>query len=452
MSKDFRAAIADLQATGELKHVKRQVRAEYEVCGVLRKTKGQIPICFERIDSYQSPMVCSLAGTRQLLARHLNTTPESLAQHLTHALVNPIPCQQVTNPPAQQNVVHAPFCVSDYFPVLDYYQKDAGQFFISGVMVAKDLEGKKTYTSIRRMQYLGDNRFTILITSHEMKQQFEVFRQQKQPMDIAIMFGVHPAVMLASQLSTHLYQADKFAVTGGLLGQPLDVAPCKTVDLDIVADAEVVFEGHVRQWVTHTEGPFGEMAGYYGQVLDLPVVEFTAMTYRDHPIFQTVAPGGYEEKLAMALPREVTLLQTIRQTVPSVQAVHITIPGAGRLHAVVQIKKTSPTDGRQAAMVAFAADKDLKHVVVVDEDVDLFDLEDVEWAIATRVQADRDVFILGGMAGSPLEASHLVQGSSAKMGIDATCPLGDSRFERIYVPNEEHIRLEDYIGGDGSWQ
>lgn len=447
MSKDFRNFIEELEKTNEILHVKKQVSSEYEACGVLRKTKGILPICFEKIDNYKCPMVCSLGGSRELLARSLGIEKKEIIPQMMNSIVNPIRCNKVKNAKVHENVVLAPFDVSEYFPVLKYYEKDAGRFFISGIMVAKDMQGNKTYTSIRRMQYLGGNKFTILITSIEMKHQFKEYEQMKTPMDIAIMFGVHPAVMLGSQISTHLYNIDKLNVTSALIGEPLDIVKGKTVDLDVLADAEVVFEGKVYQWEKATEGPFGEMAGYYGKVEDLPIVEFTAMTYRNNPIFQTVAPGGYEEKLSMALPREVALLNAIKQTVPSVLEVNITIPAAGRYHAIIKIKKNTVSDGRQASLVAFSADKDLKHVVVVDEDVDIFDPEDVEWAIATRVQADKDIFIIGGMAGSPLEASFGISGTSAKMGIDATSPIGDNRFDRIYVPNEENINLKDYIGG-----
>lgn len=147
----------------------------------------------------------------------------------------------------------------------------------------------------------------------------------------------------------------------------------------------------------------------------------------------------------MGIAREVGLLQTIRQTVPGVRAAYITPPSLGRLHAVVQVHKVAPTDGRQAALAAFASDKDLKHVVVVDDDIDPMDCEQVEWAIATRFQADGDLLVVPGCAGSPLEPSHLQRGATAKMGLDATYDHCDKRFVRTSVPGEDGIRLEDYL-------
>lgn len=445
MMRDFRSLYKKLEDEKRILHIKKPVRWKHEAPALLKKTRGEMPVCFDAVEGYTVPLAAGFGGTRQLLAESMSIRPEELAAHLAGAIVSPIPVHTVTRPPVQENVVTAPFDLSQYFPILQYNEQDSGQYLVSGVMTARDVSGQKLYTSIRRMQYLGGNRFTILITSHEMKRQFEYYERNRQPMDIAVMFGVVPAVILASQISTHLYDINKLDVTGALLGESLPVTRCKTVDVDVLAEAEVVLEGRVKPWMKHTEGPFGEMAGYYGQVADLPVVELTAVTFRNNPIFQTVHPSGSEEKLPMALNREVVLLNTIRQTVPNVKQVHITPGGAGRYHAVVQIRKTLSSDGRQTALAAFAADKDLKHVVVVDEDVDIFNPEEVEWAVATRMQADRDIFIVGGAGGSPLEPSHNLTGTSAKMGLDATAPVGDPHFERTRIPGEENVRLEDYM-------
>ncbi|RCO08209.1 UbiD family decarboxylase, partial [Bacilli bacterium] len=133
------------------------------------------------------------------------------------------------------------------------------------------------------------------------------------------------------------------------------------------------------------EGPFGELAGYYGTRTPQPDVEFSAVTYRDNAISQTIFPSSYEERLPMALVREATLLSTVRQVVPNINDVHIPMGGVARYHAVIQIEKKHDGDGKHAALAAYASDKDLKHVVVVNDDVDIFDSDDVEWAIATRV-------------------------------------------------------------------
>lgn len=445
MTPGFRELIEYYEREGKLLHIKRPVDPRYEAAAVMKKTKGKIPMLFERVGSYQTSMVCGLGGSREAIAESMGIVPENLVSHLTDAIIHPIPVTPVQSAPVQEQVIKAPFDLDKYLPVLTYNELDCAPFLVAGMMTARSADGTKLYTSIRRMQYLGGNRMTILITSNEMKEQFAYYESIRQPMDVAIMIGVPPAVVLGSQISTHLFNVNKLDVSGALMGRSLPVVRCKTVDIDVLADAEFVLEGRIQTWVKETEGPFGEMGGYYGKVEPLPVVEFTALTCRKDPVVQAIFPSGFEEKLPMAINREVVLLNTVRQTVPGVRAVHITPGGIGRLHAVVQIHKTGPADGHQAALSAFASDKDLKHVVVVDDDIDIFDLEQVEWAVATRVQADRDVFIVPGANGSPLEPSHLISGTTAKMGIDATAPLGDPHFIRTHIPGEENIRLADYV-------
>lgn len=428
-----------------LRHVSRPVRSQFEIAALLKKTDGRVPVCFSHVDDYPVPLVAGLGGTRELMAAAVGCRPGELAARLADAIVHPLPVRRVPFGPVQENVAAAPFAIDGLFPVLQYNERDSGRFLVSGVMVAKDLSGTRLYTSIRRMQYLGGNRCCLLVTSDEMKTQLQEYARRREPMEIAVMCGVPPAVVLGSQISTHTYHANKLDVTGALLGAPLEVVHCKTVDLDVLADAEIVLEGRVKPWELETEGPFGELAGYYGKVSRQPVAEFTAMTYRSRPIAQTILAGSCEEKLPEALAREVALIAAVSQTVPGITAARITMAGVGRFHAVIQLQKRGEGDARQAMLAAFSADKDLKHVVAVDTDVDPFSPADVEWAIATRMQADRDLFIVPGAMGSPLEPSHGLRGVTAKMGLDATKPLGHPEFERTHIPGEEDLDPESYF-------
>lgn len=440
----LRALLDDWETRGILARVKKEVDPKYELGAVLRHFNGAKPIFFEKVKGYNSPMVGGLGGDRGLMADSMGINEREIIPKLIESIVNPIPTRKLGTGPVHENVVMGEFDLDDLFPIPIYHAEDSGQYYVSGVMVVKDITGKKRYTSIRRMQFLGRNRTNILITSPELYSQYKYYEERNEPMEIAVMFGVVPAVVLSSQISTHLYHTDKLDVAGALLGQPLDVVQCKTVDLEVLAEAEIVLEGKMLPHERETEGPFGELAGYYGTISGQPVVEITAVTYRNDAINQTIFPSSFEERLPMALVREATLLSTVRQVVPNVKAVHITMGGVARYHAVIQIEKLSEGDGKQAALAAFASDKDLKHVVVVNEDVDIWNPSDVEWAIATRVQADEDIFIVPGAKGSPLESSHNIKGVTAKMGIDATYPLAHAKdFKRTSVPID--INIEDYL-------
>ncbi|SEU20951.1 UbiD family decarboxylase [Paenibacillus sp. NFR01] len=443
---NIRALLGRWEQDGRLLRIRREVDPRYEFGAVVKADKGQHPLLFERIKGFGVPMTAGLGGSKELLADSMGMAPEDLLPDLIRAIVTPLPTRSVERAPVHENVLTRGISLEKLFPVCTYHAEDSGAYYVSGVMVVKGEDGRKRYTSIRRMQVLEGNRTGILITSPELLQQYREYEARGEAMEAAFMFGVVPAVVLASQISTHLFHADKLEVASALLQQPLDVVRCKTIDLEVLAEAEVVFEGRILPGVREPEGPFGELGGYYGGQSDQPVVEISAVTYRNQPIWQTILPASYEEKLPMAISREIALLSSIRQVVPGVLDVHITLGGVGRYHAVIRIRKTQEGDGKTALLAAFAGDKDLKHAVVVDEDVNLFDPLDVEWAIATRVQADLDLFIVPGAKGSPLEPSHNLRGVSAKMGIDATCPLAEAwHYRRTHIPGQDEIRLEDYL-------
>lgn len=425
--------------------VKREVDPVYELAAVISK-KDRQPFYFEKVKGYSIPMVAGLGSDRGLMAESLGISEDQLIPKIIDSIVNPLPTTKVHTGPVQENVIMGDIQLDDLFPICTYNELDSGAFIVAGVLVVKDVTGKKRYTSIRRMQYFGGNRCGILITSPELFEQYTYYEQRGEPMEVAIMMGVVPAVVLSSQISTHWYHADKLNVAGAMLGASLPVVQCQTVDLEVLAEAEIVLEGRMLPHIREVEGPFGELAGYYGVQSPQPIVEISAVTFRNNPICQTILPASFEEMLPMGLVREVTLLSSVRQVVPGVKAVHITMAGVARYHGVIQIQKRTEGDGKQALLAAFASDKDLKHVVVVDEDVDIFNPAEVEWAIATRVQADLDVFIVPGAKGSPLEPSHNLRGVTAKMGIDATIPLrAKEYYQRKRIPGAEQIKLEDYL-------
>ncbi|SHF92996.1 UbiD family decarboxylase [Ornithinibacillus halophilus] len=442
---NLRELLTNWEKRNLLYRIKKEVNPEFELGAVIRSLNGEQPMLFENIKGYNVPMVAGLGGDRKLIADSVGIDESELILKMVDSIINPISTNLVPTGPVHDNVVMGPFDLDDFFPIPTFHEDDCAPYYVSGILVVKDLDGEKRYTSIRRMKFIDGNRTNIVITSPDLYKQYKYFEDRGEPMEVAVMFGVVPAVVLASQYSTHLYNTDKLDVASALLGQPLDVVKCKTVDIEVLAEAEIVMEGRMLPNERDPEGTFGELGGYYGGNMPQPIVEMSAITYRDNPISQTIFPSSAEEKLPMGLVREMTLLRTVRQVVPNVKAVHVTMAAAARLHAVIQIDKKTEGDAKQAALAAFASDKDLKHVVVVNDDVDPFNSEDVEWAIATRCQADQDIFIVPGAKGSPLESSHNLRGVSAKMGIDATYPLSHKEeFKRTSIPFPT-INIEDYL-------
>jgi UbiD family decarboxylase len=441
---DLRQLIENVDRSGRLIRFRKRVDPRFELAAIMRQTGGNTPLLFENVKGSQTHIVCGISGSREDIALGTRVgEPAKLPDCLLRAIKEPIPVCKVSNAPVQENVVYSPFDISDYIPALTYSERDSGSYLVSGVMIHRD-EGK-LYTSVRRMQLIGENKTTICVSTDKLSATLSEHERRRQPLAIAVMFGVIPAVMLSSQISTRAFDVNKLDVAGALLATALPVTRGITVDLPVLANAEIVLEGHIYPWRKASEGPFGELCRYYGAKSEKPIVEFSAITYRSGAIFQTLLPAGPEEKLIMAINREAMLKSTLCKSMPSVKQVHVTLGGQGRYHAVIQISKKHPGDGKQTALASFAADRDLKHVVVVDDDVDIFDPLQVEWAIATRMQADKDIFIVPSASGSLLDPSSSPNNISAKMGIDATCPPGDDRFEITRIPCEDNINWRDYL-------
>jgi 2,5-furandicarboxylate decarboxylase 1 len=268
---------------------------------------------------------------------------------------------------------------------------------------------------------------------------------QNQPLPIAVVVGVHPLFSLGAQAFTPSTE-DEYAAIGGMMNEPLRLVRAKTVPILVPADAEMIIEGNLLPHVRRSEGPFGEFTGHAVPQDERQVIEVSALTHRKNYIFQDIHAGYTEHKLMGAVPREAALLKAVRQTVPTVKNICMPVSGNCRFHAYIAIAKRTPGQAKNAICAAFAADMLLKHVVVVDDDIDVFDEEQVLWAISNRFQADRDLVVIAGAQGSELDPSAGPGGVNSKMGLDATKPLTGFPPE-LKVPNDvmKRIRLEDFF-------
>jgi len=277
--------------------------------------------------------------------------------------------------------------------------------------------------------------------------------RQGRPVEIAIGIGVHPAVGIASQ-NREAMGSDDYGLAGALLGQPLRVVQGAFVSFPVPADAEIVIEGIVPPGVRKLEGPFAEYPSTYGPRREAPVVEVRAITHRRDAIYQDLNSAQQEHLALWIVPgREASLFSKVLAVFPTLKAVHIPFSGAG-YHAYLAIEKVRDGDGKNVILSAMGADPLLKHVVAVDEDIDIFRESDVLWAVATRVQADQSLFTIPGGRTSPLDPSsygltkpYSGEGLVTKMGIDATRPLGVPFPERLLPTPEERqrIRLEEFL-------
>ena len=264
-------------------------------------------------------------------------------------------------------------------------------------------------------------------------------------LEAAVILGYDAYFLMASQVSSSTYGVDKYEIDSALRGEPLELVKCESVDLLVPAYAEIILEGRLIPGKRELEGPFGELMGYYGLKGLHPYMEVDVITHRNNPIFQVAFPCR-EEHLSNGLIREMELYNHLKNQVDVVD-VNVTEGGGYRFNAFISINKKFKGDGKSAILSALGSNKDLKQVVVVDSDVNIYDIQDIEWAITTRTQGSSDFVIVPNALGSSLDPSHSIKGTTDKVGIDATRPLEDNenRFERTTIPKYEDIDIRKYF-------
>jgi 2,5-furandicarboxylate decarboxylase 1 len=430
-----------------LKIVDRNVSLRYELAAVGKKCDGRWAVRFNHPEDFSIPVVAGFAGSRTLLAKAMGVPVARASEHFAWAQANPAPCNLVDNRTAPVKEVICSRVNLGSLPIPTHHEKDGGPYITAGVLVSKDPTTGTRNVSIHRLQVLGPNRLGILILPRHLSHFYRAAEEKNHALEVAIAIGVDPIVLLSSQAIAPL-GFDEFTIASALYGRPLNLVKCETVDLEVPAEAEMVLEGRIPPLAREVEGPFGEYPKYYGPATPKPVVELTAMTTRRKPIYHTIVPATMEHMLLGSVSREGGMLQVIRAAVPNAVAVHLTPGGTCRYHAVVSIDKKNEGEAKNAMFAAFSSSQEIKRVIVVDKDVDIFDPIEVEWAMATRFQAGRDCTVITRALGSKLDPSA-EDGVSDKLGIDATVPLGVDpfRYERIRIPGENDFNLEDYFDG-----
>jgi len=443
--KSLREWLNIMAKEGMLKNVSRSVSSVHELAAVAKKGDGKYCFRFCNVLGMSMPVVAGIASSREMFALSLGVPVEDLAERFSSAQSKPKECILVqTNTAPVKEIVKHDVDLKE-FPIPVHHEKDAGPYITAGVLVAKNPSTGLRNLSIHRLQVLDKDKLGILILPRHLWNFFGIAEADRKPLEVAIAIGLDPILLLASQAITPL-GVDEYTIAGALYERPLELVKCETVDLELPAHAEIVLEGHIIPHAREVEGPFGEYPQYYGPATPKPVVQLTSMTMRKNAIYQTIVPATMEHLLLGAIPREGSMLRVIRNAVPNTCAVHLTPGGACRYHAVVSICKQNEGEPKNVMFAAFSSSQEIKRVVVVDKDVDIFDPVDVEWAMATRCQAGNDVVIVRGALGNKLDPSS-DDGISDKMGIDATVPFSADpfRFERIRIPGEETIRLEEYV-------
>jgi 2,5-furandicarboxylate decarboxylase 1 len=458
MAIDLRTFIEFLEKNhpDQILHVHREVDPEHEATALIARLEQEkrFPVVvFDNIKDANMPVIINMNADFGRLAMAIglpyNTNIKDFTEEFARREENPVEPVMVSS---EEAPVHEVVWTGDEvdlykLPLLKYHEKDAGFYIGAGYEIMRDPDTGVRNAGIYRLMRQTKNEMGIQIseTAHGhyiMKK----FRQRGQTMQFAVTIGHHPAFNLGC-LSFTPFDVDEYTIAGAMLGEPVRLVKCKTVDMEVPADAEIVLECEIHPDEFREEAPFGEYPGTYGPQRMNPVVHIKAITMRKNPIYQSCFVGHPDNLLLSGVTRNSQILKTARIASPNVTAVNMSLSGRCRYICHVAMDKSIEGDPKNVAMAVFAADPFLKFVFVVDKDVDIMDDSLVLHAVATRLRADNDVFMVRYSRGSPLDptsydpaaGSHLV----TKVGIDAT--RKQDYPEEISVPGTSKINLADYF-------
>lgn len=449
MGQDLRSTINIFEKSGDLVHVKGEIALRFEIsAGLLYRPKGPA-IYFDRVRGYTIPVIGNLLNTRRKYGLSLGIPQDQTFSHTVHGLTHPVRPRLVSEGPCQEVVIREKIDLLKILPIPTLCEKDRNPYITAGVLIAKDLETGLRNVSINRLQVKGLDQLMVgMAPSHHLYQLLKRAEARGKRLPVAIAIGNHPAIMVAACMYVEL-GFDELEIAGGLLKEPIDIASGKTVEVEIPAHSEIIIEGEIDATRLEDEGPFGEYSGFYESYGKSPIMSVSAITHRENPIFQVIVPSKHPEHLLTAsIAIEATVFRAVKKAVPNLKEVVITEGGCGRLHAVLSICQPKPGEGKKAIMAVFSNLNLAKYVVVVDDDIDPRDPIQVEWAMATRMRADRDIVVITEVMtdrSEPLEESMTV----AKMGIDATKPhdLPSELFEIADVPRDVKERVARRLEG-----
>ncbi len=418
---DLRSFIAALAAAGQLVRVKNPVSLTHELADVTATLdrRGSGAPLFEAVNGSEWPIFASSVANQKRAAIALGCAEAEITDVMSRALepANGIAPVQVAEAAWQTNVYTGNAIDVRELPIPTHSRGDGGAFITGGVVVCKDPVSGRGNLSYNRMQVKGPRSFGFNVNEWRHVRLFMASRPDPTaPFPVAVAIGLDPAIMIAAGVRT---EADELTIAGAIRGQPVPVRRGITVEVDIPAEAEIVIEGYVHPAEKKGEGPLAEFHGYHGEIWDSPTFEVTAICWRANPIFQTIIPGGYEHVyIGNVLPREPLLRRFVRHLSPTA-VVHIP-PYANGFAAIVQIERDNPGQPKNIAMAAMTAHINIKQVIVVDRDINIYDSADVLWALTNRVDWSRDVFTVPGAQGHEMDPTADQRGLHTKIGIDAT--------------------------------
>lgn len=384
------------------------------------KKRNETPTKFN-VEGFNFPLISGLISTRELLATSLGIKKNEIIKFISDKLENLKEYTRINNAPFLENKIEVKedTKLDKLLPVIEFYADK--KYTTSSIVIVKYPEENRQNASFHRMMYLGGNKFSLrIVKQRHLDRAYTDAMEKNNSLNVAVVFGVHPAIEITAAFSAP--KLDELKLASAFLGG-LEVYKVPN-GISVPANAEFVVEGRITEEIAE-EGPFVDLTGTIDKVRQQPVLEVDNLYFRNNPIFRTILPGGNEHKMLMGVPQEPRMFKQISNTISTVKNVILTPGGCCWLHAVVQIRKRTEGDAKNTILAALAAHPSLKRVVVVDDDIDITNPNDVEWAISTRFQPDKDMLLVPNSKGSSLDPSSK-NSVTCKWGLDATKPIKDN--------------------------
>lgn len=445
--------------------VSRPVDSVFEPCVIQQKlaARDAYPVIrFEKINGSDMPLVTNLFGKYELLGLALGVDPDrpksEILSRFVERVQTPRPTKTVPRDeaPVKQVVLQGDDIDLEKLPIVMHAEKNSGKYISIGCLVVRDPETGVINAGVYRHELKNKNEIACMFNpAHHAGYIYRKYKELNKPMQAVLFLGHHPAAILGA-LSKQPFETDEYQMMGALLDEPLEVVDGETVDIPVPAWAEIAIEGILDPAKETSDGPFSEYTGYYGPSKDpVGLMQVTAITMRKDAIYHDLDPAHREHNLAGVLSHESTVYASVKKLVPSVTAVHLPPCGTCIFTTYISIKKRVPGEGKSAGLAAVAAEPNLKIAIVVDDDIDIYNQDEMMWAISNHLQADTGISYISNAMGAHLDPSAYGEVRSekgpmqTKLIIDATRPVTLPFAERIHPPKDdwERIRLEDYIDG-----
>ena len=451
MAQDLRSFLENIkrQSAEDFLVISREVDPAFEITAITVKLEQEAKkrpiLLFEKVQGTKFPVLTNLHAGRSRLAAAIHAKPEEMQRAFLRAMESPTPPKRVAKAPVKDVILRGDKVDLYKLPQIWHHQDDAGPYITAAISFAKDPNGDTWNCAYNRLMIKGRNTTSIHLTL--AKHLWEFHRAAEaggKPLPVAFAIGVHPAIALGC-LAIGSIDEDERAIMGGLLGEPMELVKCETSDLPVPAQAEMILEGEILPRERIAEGPFGEFTGYSLGERQREVLQVRAITHRRDAMFQDITVGHLDHLMLSTTPIEANLYRAVRAMVPTVKAVRVPAP----FTCYVSIEQRISGQAKNAILAILGADLYMKRVVIVDHDVDIFNDRQVNWAIATRCQPDRDIAIITNTRGSDLDPSTKEDGNTAKWGVDATAKPSLAAFTpRHRIPSDvwQRINIKEILG------